>query len=371
MRPDTDNYRDIFLNDIPVMDTRAPIEFAKGAFPSSVSLPLMTDNEREQVGTCYKQKGQDEAIKLGHQLVQGQIKAERLKRWLAFAEQNPSGYLYCWRGGLRSQTVQSWMQDSGCAYPRVKGGYKAMRTWLLSQFEQLCTRLPMTVLAGKTGCNKTGLLNRLDNSIDLEGLANHLGSAFGKRPSGQPSQLNFENALAVKMLKAEQYLSTHPGQRMVFEDESLLIGRCSLPHMFRQALDASPVVLLEVDLEARIEHTYRNYILVKLFEWQQEVGEADAFQYFSDDLTRSLERVQKRLGGVRFKDISHQLTDALKQHAAGDPEHHKSWIASLLTEYYDPMYEYQLAKKQHRIAFRGLSDEVNEYLLSNRTASGK
>lgn len=246
-----------------------------------------------------------------------------------------------------------------------------MRTWLLNRFEQLCINMPKTVLAGKTGCNKTGLLNSLDNSIDLEGLANHLGSAFGKRPSGQPSQLDFENALAVKMLKAEEYLSNQPYQRMVFEDESLLIGRCSLPHVFRQALDASPIVLLEVDLEERIEHTYRNYILFKLFEWQQEVGETDAFQCFSDDLTRSLDRVQKRLGGVRFKVISHQLTDALKQHAAGDPEHHKSWIASLLTEYYDPMYEYQLAKRQHRVTFRGLSDEVNEYLLSNRAESGK
>ena len=32
-RPDTANYRALFLNDVPMMDMRAPAEFIHGAFP--------------------------------------------------------------------------------------------------------------------------------------------------------------------------------------------------------------------------------------------------------------------------------------------------------------------------------------------------
>lgn len=126
---DITDYRDIFLNDRPMMDTRAPVEFVKGAFPGVVNLPLMTDDERQRVGTCYKQQGQQAAIVLGHELVSGAIKAERVEQWAQFARANPDGYLYCFRGGLRSQIVQQWLHEAGLDYPRVGGGYKAMRTF--------------------------------------------------------------------------------------------------------------------------------------------------------------------------------------------------------------------------------------------------
>ena len=365
-RPDTKDFLNIFLNDIPMIDTRAPIEFKKGAFPTSVSLPLMTDQERAKVGTCYKKFGQDEAIKLGHQLVKGEVKEERLNKWLQFTEENPQGYLYCWRGGLRSQTVQRWISEAGVDYPRITGGYKAMRTWILGEFERQCRDMPKVVLAGKTGCNKTGLLNSLANSIDLEGLANHFGSAFGKRPDGQPSQLDFENALAVAMLKAEHSDAGKQGLRTVFEDESMLIGRCALPPVFRESLNHSPVVLLETSLEERIEHSFNNYILSKLQDWQAQVGENDAFARFSHDLMDSLQRVSKRLGGVRYKQLAEQLDSALQAHKNGDSEQHKSWITALLVDYYDPMYEYQLQKKLDRVVFKGNREEVSAFLATMR-----
>lgn len=45
-RPNTENYLDLFLNNTPMMDVRAPVEFEKGAFPNVVNLLLMTDEER-------------------------------------------------------------------------------------------------------------------------------------------------------------------------------------------------------------------------------------------------------------------------------------------------------------------------------------
>ncbi|MBU1815801.1 MAG: tRNA 2-selenouridine(34) synthase MnmH, partial [Gammaproteobacteria bacterium] len=137
MRDNLTDYAHIFLNDVPMMDVRAPVEFVQGAFPGTVNLPLMNDAERQQVGTCYKQQGQQAAIALGHQLVAGQTKQHRIEAWAAFAQAHAQhGVLYCFRGGLRSQIVQQWLHtEAGIAYPRVIGGYKAMRTFLLQTTE--------------------------------------------------------------------------------------------------------------------------------------------------------------------------------------------------------------------------------------------
>src|SRR3546814_8695178 len=70
------------------------------------------------------------------QLVSGQVKARRVAAWAEFARAHPDGYLYCFRGGLRSQISQAWLKDeAGIEYPRVIGGYKAMRGFLLQTIE--------------------------------------------------------------------------------------------------------------------------------------------------------------------------------------------------------------------------------------------
>lgn len=97
-RPDTDDYLSLFLNDTPLLDVRAPVEFEKGSFPNAVNAPLMNDEERHRVGICYKEQGQQAAIELGHQLVSGPVKAARIETWQRFAQRHPDGYLFCFRG---------------------------------------------------------------------------------------------------------------------------------------------------------------------------------------------------------------------------------------------------------------------------------
>jgi len=125
------------------------------------------------------------------------------------------------------------------------------------------------------------------------------------------------------------------------------------------------VVVLEVPLEQRIEHSYRNYILNKLDEWQQHLGEAAGFDAFADDLTQSLYRVRKRLGGVRYREISALLEQALLEHRQGNPQRHRDLIQQLLVDYYDPMYDYQLAKRKELIVFQGDRDAVQDYLRAH------
>ena len=312
MRDNTSNYRDIFLNDVPMMDARAPVEFAKGAFPGVVNLPLMSDVERQKVGTCYKQQGQEAAIKLGHQLVSGAIKAERIAAWAAFARANPEGYLYCFRGGLRSQLTQQWLKDeAGIEYPRVIGGYKAMRTFLLETTEQAVAECDFVIVGGLTGTGKTEVLAQLDNSLDLEGHANHRGSSFGKRATPQPAQIDFENGLAIDILKKR----AAGQQQFVLEDESRMVGSCNLPLVLHQGMQGYPLIWLEDSLAGRVERILGDYVVDLCAEFIAVHGQELGFALYAERLQQSLGNILKRLGGER-----HQRLAAIMQAALAEQE---------------------------------------------------
>ena len=356
---DITDFRDLFLNDRPMMDTRAPIEFHKGAFPGVVNLPLMTDHERERVGTCYKQQGQQAAVILGHQLVSGQVKAERLQAWVDFAQANPDGCLYCFRGGMRSQIVQQWLkQDAGIDYPRVTGGYKALRSFLIETVDDAVAQCDLTVLGGMTGTGKTDVLVQLNNALDLEGHANHRGSSFGKRATGQPTNIDFENRLAIDLLKKR----SQGHQRFVLEDESRTVGSCALPLALYQRMQDAPMVWLEDSLPSRVERILRDYVVQLCAEFTDKNGE-HGFTLFSHRLQESLANIQRRLGGERYQRLQAVMDAALQEQArCGSVDLHRVWIEALLREYYDPMYAFQREKKAGRIAFAGDQVEVLEYL---------
>jgi tRNA 2-selenouridine synthase len=360
MRANSSDYREIFLNDLPLLDVRAPVEFARGAFPAALNLPLMNDIERQKVGTCYKQKGQQAAIDLGHQLVAGKTKAQRIEAWAGFARANPQGYLYCFRGGLRSQLVQQWLKEvAGIEYPRVLGGYKAMRTFLLDTLQQAVDECDFVLVGGLTGTGKTEVIARLDNSLDLEGHANHRGSSFGKRATLQPGQIDFENRLSIDILKKR----AAGVSRFVLEDESRLVGTCSLPLALHQGMLAYPLVWLEDSFEGRTRRILRDYVTDLCAEFIAVHGEEQGFLRFSERLLQSLDNICKRLGGERHQRMRSAMLAALDEQArSGSVELHLQWIEGLLHEYYDPMYAFQRESKAQRIEFAGEQEAVVEYL---------
>jgi tRNA 2-selenouridine synthase len=242
-----DNFQQLFQNNTPLMDVRAPVEYSRGSFPGVLNVPLMTDNERHQVGRSFKQNGQLSAIELGHQLVSGKIKNQRINDWLDFINQNPSGALYCFRGGLRSEIAQQWIFDcSGITYPRVKGGYKAMRRYLIEESNRITNSKNFIVMGGQTGCGKTLLINKFRNKIDLEGLANHRGSAFGNNVSAQPTQIDFENSLAIELIQKQK------NSFLLIEDEGNNIGTIYLPNSLKNRSLKSNIVVLTANLEQRV-----------------------------------------------------------------------------------------------------------------------
>ena len=361
-----EQFGQLFLNEVPLMDMRAPLEFKKGAFPGVVTLPLMSDSERQKVGTSYKRDGQEAAIKLGHRLVSGKVKAERMAQWLSFAKQHPDGLLYCFRGGLRSQTVQTWLNEAGVVIPRIDGGYKALRQFLLSELDRLTNTLNCVVLGGHTGSGKTVILPKIDNSIDLEGLANHRGSSFGRQIDPQPSQIDFENNLIIMLMRAE-----HAGHKtVVFEDESHLIGRCALPLPFFAKIKAAPVVVLDKTKTQREAQIHDEYVTSQLTLFVNRLGKEAGFEAFSEYLLTSLSKIKKRLGDERYQQLDNHLTQALiEQKNSGDVALHYQWISPLLTWYYDPMYSFQIEKKQQNVIFTGSVESVIDFIKELSTSN--
>jgi tRNA 2-selenouridine synthase len=354
MRDNTSDYRALLLSGVPLLDTRAPIEFAKGAFPSSVNHPLMGDEEREQVGICYKKHGQEAAIALGNELVSGELRERRLQSWCTFAKENPQGYLYCFRGGLRSQTAQQWMRDSGREYPLVEGGYKAMRRFLLDELPRCLDQLDITLVAGKTGTGKTRVIQEVENSIDLEGLAKHRGSTFGRLLVEQPAQISFECSIAIELMKFVE----DGGTNLLLEDEGRLIGRCALPAELLAAMQKAPMLLVEEAIEDRVQVVVEDYV-VDLGQRFEEFHGTLGPQLHQQQLQEDLSKIRKRLGGLLHQHVDQKIQDAFAlQSQTGDLSGHREWIEILLLQYYDPMYDYQLNLREGNIRSRGDRREI-------------
>jgi tRNA 2-selenouridine synthase len=353
----TDDYHSIFLQDTPLIDTRAPVEFSRGAFPCAHNLPLMSDDERCQVGTHYKKHGQDAAIELGRKLVTPALQQQRTQRWLDFIAQHPHAYLYCFRGGLRSRISQQWISESGVDLPYVEGGYKAMRRFLISQFELRIKDQALILINGRTGCGKTILLNKLQHKLDLEGLALHRGSSFGRLISEQPTPINFENNLSIALLKQTQ---NNDSRVPIFvEAEGRLIGRLCLPDSLWARMAVSPSVVLEAPMAERVNVATQDYVVDLLMRLQCIMPFNEAHDALAERHKASLHRIRKRLGGVKYQSALKLLDEALLTHKKSqDLSAYTPFIELLLTEYYDPMYDYQAQQKQSSVVFAGSAEDI-------------
>lgn len=322
----------LFLNKTPLIDVRAPIEYNAGIIPYAVNLPLMTDQERHQVGICYKEKGQQAAVELGHQLVSGKIKQERIDAWVKFLKRHPEAQVFCFRGGLRSQISCQWMTENGISRKPIVGGYKRLRQFFLSWLE--IAPLPRLLrIAGPTGSSKSHFLNQLPNRIDLEGLANHRGSAFGQLGL-QPTQVTFENNLALQLIN-QNFL--------YIEDESSHLGDIRIPTRFYQHLRLAPMVVLRLSMSERVRNIFQDYVSGR----------------DQDFFIKATQRISKKLGGERTDRLLKLIPQGFLENTL---ESHTPWISLLLSEYYDPMYERDLTRQKTLIIKEGTFQELSSFL---------
>jgi tRNA 2-selenouridine synthase len=361
--PLIDDYRRLFIEDVPLLDVRAPLEFHKGALPQAENHPLINDEERHKIGTRYANMGQDAAMELGYELIKGETRGRRIRAWEAFARAHPEGVLYCWRGGMRSQlTQQALYEESGILYPRVKGGYKALRTFLIDELELSAAEVHPFIIGGRTGVGKTRFINKLPNSIDLEDLAKHRGSAFGPRAEPQPNQVDFENTLAIALIKHR----ARGNPPLVLEDEGRNIGSRIIPESFFRKMRSAPLLILDVPLEQRIEITFQEYIIDALAENRALFGDEPGQRKWAESLLGNIDKIRKRLGGERHKQLSALMQNAIYSfEQQDDTSIFKELIRELLTHYYDPMYDFQIGKRRDSIVMQGDGESIIDYMKTH------
>jgi len=329
-----------------LLDVRSEGEFYDGHLSHAVNIPILNNEHRHQVGLCYKENGQENAIKLGHQLVDS-IKNKLVKSWCDL-ESSKKMFAHCWRGGLRSQLASQWIRENNREVITIEGGYKAVRNRLAQQFEK---QYPFMVVTGLTGCGKTHFLHSLEENlyIDLEAIAHHRGSAFGVIPSERPMQQTFENELAFQLFHQEGFF--------LLEDESRMIGGLKIPDPFFIQMQSASYLVLDSTLEERMESIYLDYIE------KSQLGPESLEQ----QMLHSLNRIKVRLGGARFK----VLEDVMKRaFSYSDKSLHMEWIKVLLENYYDPSYSKRIEKINDRIVYRGKRQELHEFISNRARGSG-
>ena len=334
------------LSNVSNIDLRSENEFKKGSIPQSVNIPILNNDQFKKVGIEYKKNGSDAAIALGHSLVKGSLKEDLIHHWTEHLKKNPECLLYCFRGGMRSEIAVKWLNECGVKVNRLKGGYKNFRNWVISQHLDIENYIKdWIVIGGLTGSGKTDFLRSFKESIDLERIANHRGSAFGIRDGGQPTQSNFENILTLDYLN-------HKYEKLILEDESRTIGRAGLPGFWYQKMQSSKLIILEVDDDKRAENIYYEYVYDELNNGVNE-------DILLEKYLGSLNNIKRRLGNVVYNNIKDLMKSAFHQN---EKEIHKEWILTLLTSYYDKMYSYKLDMRKDFIVHKGEIESCRDYI---------
>ena len=310
-KTDINKFLNLASNSI-VIDVRSPSEFNTGHIPCAFNIPLFDDRQREIVGTIYKREGRIKAILSGIDLC-GPSMSSKLKDALRLSN-GGNLLVYCWRGGMRSEAM-AWLFSLGDIETEIlDGGYKSYRRYIL---ERLSVKKRMIVLGGFTGGGKTDILQYLKKQkhqvIDLEGLANHKGSAFGALGQlPQPSTEHFANLLYDEWKYADE------GMPLWVEDESRNIGMVFIPERFYLNMQENPVIVLQMDVKTRLPRLIEEYST-----------------YSREELITSIRKISKRLGGDNTKNAIQAIE---KKDFA------KAIEISL--NYYDKAYLYGLKKKR-------------------------
>jgi tRNA 2-selenouridine synthase len=298
----------------PMLDVRSPAEYERGHIPGALSLPLFSNEERSVIGSLYLQKGSKEAIMKGLELV-GPKMREFVRHASDLTLQGDLA-LYCWRGGMRSNSMAWLFNTSGMKSHVLEGGYRSWRRHIHDFFGQPVPNL--VVIGGMTGTGKTEILEEIEKRggqvIHLERLARHKGSVFGHLGMPpQPSTEQFENELYASLS------SIKTGETVFVEDESLAIGQVFIPKPFYAQMSCSRFVHVVVPFEERVRRLVDSYT----------GGETEL-------LIAAIGRIDRRLG-------SENANQARKFVREG----HMEKAVEIVLEYYDKVYARSMGMHNH------------------------
>ncbi|MCD6069461.1 MAG: tRNA 2-selenouridine synthase [Bacteroidetes bacterium] len=298
-----------------IVDVRAPIEYFKGHIVNALNIPLFDNMERAEIGTMFKQQGKEKAVTRGLEIVSPKLVS--FVNEVKALSKSKNVFVYCFRGGMRSNSFAWLMNTSGLNAQILKGGYKAYRNHILDNFGQ--TR-KMILLGGKTGSGKTDILKELEQQeyavIDLEKIAHHKGSAFGAiNEQKQNPQQVFENELY------QAFINKESPKPYILEDESQSIGYNKIPQPLWQQMKQAPIIKLDIPFDMRVQKLVEDYTTTD-----------------TDALKLCVTKIAQQLGPLNTKlCIMHLDKGQLED------------VARISLSYYDKSYEYKYGDKKGRI----------------------
>lgn len=324
---------------IQVIDLRSPIEFEEDHILGALNFPILSNEERKEVGTLYK-KDPDRAKNLA--LVYGHEKLADLQEKLrAFFKNHQQVVFYCYRGGMRSGLLVKHLESLGYPVVKLEGGYKRYRSYVREQLKNFGETMTFNMLHGYTGVGKTRILNLLQAKgvpvLDLEGLAQNAGSVFGDLmyAGTTPSQKLFES----RMFSS---LSSITEGYCFVEMESRRIGKVTVPEELYQGLTNSPYhILVNTSLKNRVTTIHEDY--VKNHALSEE------------DLLQKIQRLKKILGKDKIEALALDIEN----------QNYENLIETLMLDYYDPLYRKSLKKYEGRLTeftYEDLSEDLFSWL---------
>lgn len=311
---------------VPVIDVRSPGEYLHAHIPNAFNIPLLNNENRKEVGITYKNFGREKAVQVGFDLV-----GDKFGNMIREAEKiapEKEILVYCWRGGMRSGVMAWLLETAGFKTFLLKGGYKSFRNHVLEILQQ---EKNIIIIGGKTGTGKTEIIKQLakqnEQTIDLENLANHKGSAFGHLGCPpQPSNEMFENLLAA------QWNNTDSQKILYLENESIAIGNLKIPNSIFSMMKQAMVIEIEIPFEWRVKNILDSY-----------------GTFPKEELIASTGKLKKRLGNQRMREAIQCLQN----------NDFEKWVAMML-EYYDKFYAYGMGQREKNKIYQ-LSFLLHDY----------
>lgn len=293
-----------------LVDVRAPKEFEEASIPGAINIPLFSNEERAEVGIMYKHEGKEAAKELGLEIFSKKLPAFIQE----FKQLETPVTVFCWRGGMRSQTAATVTDLMSVPVKRLTGGIREYRNWMKEQLSTMSIP-PLYVLNGPTGSGKTHILHQLKDEgypvIDLEGMASHRGSIFG--------QIGLEpsNQRVFNLLLGEALLAYQDEPYILIEGESSRIGKITIPDRFYQLKETSPQLFIDLPTDVRVRTILADYSPHK----------------HHDEFVDAFQRIKRRI----HTPVAKEIEEALEERDYPDV------VRNLLAYYYDPHYSHSTA----------------------------
>ncbi|MFC1801309.1 tRNA 2-selenouridine(34) synthase MnmH [Nanoarchaeota archaeon] len=304
------------------IDVRSPCEFVLDHIPHAINLPILDNKERHEIGIIYKHD-QEKAISLGLEYYSKKI--PELTEFLKTINKNKTIIVYCWRGGMRSQTIANLIESLGHKTKLLKGGYKGYRAFIRKSLENYKANFKFIILWGNTGTAKTKIIEKLKSAIDLECLAQHRGSLFGAIGLTPRTQKSFETLLFFELerLASEKYIFV--------EGESRKIGNIIIPESIYKEIKNGINIRVNASVESRSKITIKEYLKPEYIEKIKEI----------------VPLLKRRLSKKQVENMLRLI----------DERDYLGFAKILLTEYYDPLYKNTLDKIEY--GFTVNSDDID------------